>query len=92
MALRIGIVGIGYGQHVLLPVFQTDERAVVEAICASTQDRAQTVADEHHVPLAFGDWREMLSHVDAVAVAVPPTQQPEIVLAALEMGKPVFAE
>ena len=30
--------------------------------------------------------------IDAVAIAVPPRLQPEIAVAALKLGKPVFVE
>ena len=92
MTLKVGIVGIGYGQHVLLPVFQVDERVTVVGLCASTEERARAVADQHGIPGAYGDPAALIADVDAVVVAVPPQMQPAIVLAALEAGKPVFVE
>ena len=92
MTLNLGIIGIGYGQHVLLPVFAADERVTVRALCASSPERAAAIAEKNGVPLAFGNWRAMLPEVDAVAVAVPPHLQPEIAIAAMQAGKPVFVE
>jgi predicted dehydrogenase len=92
MTLKIGIVGIGYGQQVLLPVFQEDERVTVAGLCASTEERARAVADQHGVPGAYGDPAALIADVDAVVIAVPPQHQPEIALAALAAGKPIFLE
>lgn len=94
MTLQVGIVGIGYGQHVLLPVFRADVRSEVLALCASSQERARSVADEHGVERAYGDWREMIADPDIhiVAIATPPPLQPEIAIAAAQAGKSLFLE
>ncbi|MEM6529171.1 MAG: Gfo/Idh/MocA family oxidoreductase, partial [Chloroflexota bacterium] len=60
----IGIIGIGYGQHVLLPVFHAHPRSDVLALCASTQERAQEVAAEHNIPRAYGNWRDLIADND----------------------------
>jgi predicted dehydrogenase len=92
--VRIGVVGIGYGQQVLVPAFRSDPRCEVTGIAASTDDRAAKAAHQIGVPHSFGDWRALIDspHVDAVAISVPPTLQPEIVSAALMNGKAVFCE
>jgi predicted dehydrogenase len=92
--LRIGVVGTGYGQHVLVPAFRSDPRCAVIGIAASTQKRAQVVADRLSVEKAYGGWKDLVAdpNIDVVAIAVPPVLQPQIVLAALDQGKPVFCE
>jgi predicted dehydrogenase len=92
--LRIGVVGIGYGQHVLVPAFRLDSRCLVAGIAASTLDRAQVVADRLGVERAYGGWEDLVADpsIDAVAIAVPPVAQPSIAIDALERGKPVFCE
>ncbi|HET6843659.1 MAG TPA: Gfo/Idh/MocA family oxidoreductase [Candidatus Angelobacter sp.] len=94
MTIRLGIVGCGYGKTVMAPAFRADSRCHVAAIAASSQPSANAAASQLGVARAFGDWRGLVndSSVDAVAVAVPPHLQPEIVLAAIEACKPVFAE
>ncbi|TAN58419.1 MAG: Gfo/Idh/MocA family oxidoreductase, partial [Rhodospirillales bacterium] len=89
---RVGIVGIGYGQSVLVPAFRLSSVAQITALAASTEERARAVADRLDIPLAFGNWNALFDQVDAVAVAVPPSLQPEIVEAALARGLPVFCE
>jgi len=91
---RIGVIGIGFGQHVQVPAFRADRRCEVAAICASDSKRAEAAAGRLKIPQAYGDWRELLAapEIDAVAIAVPPVLQPEIAETALAAGKAVFAE
>ena len=93
-SIRLGIIGVGFGQQVLAPAFGSDPRVTIAAICASRQDRARIVADRLGIAGAMGDWRRMVAtpEIDAIAIAVPPTQQAEIVVAAAVAGKHVFCE
>lgn len=92
--IAIGVVGIGFGQAVIVPAFRRDPRATVAAICASTTERAESVAKRCGIARAFGDWRALADSVEieAIAIAVPPALQPEIALAAMRAGKHVFCE
>jgi len=92
MTTQIGIIGIGYGQHVLLPVFQ--QQANVLALCASTQERAQAIAEKNNVPRAYGDWHDIIADddIDVIAIATPPHLQPEIAITAAQAGKHLFLE
>src|SRR5215467_1301942 len=92
--LRVGIVGIGFGQRVHLPAFRANPRCQVTAISASTQERADKIALEYGIPAAYGDWQSLVnsSDVDVVSVATPPGVQFEVVRASLLAGKPVFCE
>ena len=77
-----------------VPAFRSDPRCQVVAICASTRERARTVADRLDIAQAFDDWREVvaLPEVAAISIAVPPALQPEIAVAAAHAGKHVFCE
>jgi predicted dehydrogenase len=92
--VRVGILGVGFGQQVHVPVFRADPRCEVVAICAKSLEHAARVAERLGVPQAYGDAREMLARgqLDAVSIAVPATAQPELVIAAAEAGKHVFCE
>ncbi len=92
--IGVGIVGIGFGRAVHLPAVRADLRTKVAAIAASTSERAKRIAQESGIAKSYGDWRQMLAdpEVQAVAIAVPPQEQPEIALAALRAGKHVFCE
>jgi predicted dehydrogenase len=67
---------------------------MVTAIAGTDATRAAELAQAADVPVGSGDWRAVVEHaeVDAVAIAVPPRIQPDIALAALSLGKPVFLE
>jgi predicted dehydrogenase len=92
--IRIGIIGCNYGHTVHLPAFRLDPRCEVVALAGTDSARAAELARAADIPLAFGNWTELVEHpsVDAVTIATPPALQPEIALRALELGKPVFAE
>jgi len=92
--VKVGVVGIGFGQQVHVPAFRRNKECEVTAICATTYERARAVADRLGVPKAHGRWQDLVSdpEVNVVAVATPPAIQPVIALAALEQGKPVFCE
>ncbi len=92
--IRIGIIGLNYGRLVQLPAFRADARCEVVALAGSDAARARKAADELGIAKAFGDWRALVAdkEIDAVAIATLPSLQAEIAVAALQAGKPVFAE
>ena len=92
--IRLAIVGCNYGRAVQLPAFRADSRCRVVALAGSDAARTAELARQSDIPEAFGDWARMIERpdIDAVAIAVPPRLQPEIAVAALKLGKPVFVE
>jgi predicted dehydrogenase len=91
---RIGIVGVGFGQQVLVPAFRTDQRCVVTAMCASTTKRGAEIAARLGIPQSYGNWQSLTksAEIDVVAIATPATIQPTIAKAALANGKAVLCE
>ena len=71
-----------------------DPRCQVVALAGSDPVRTAELARQSGIPEAFGNWTEMIERadIDAVAIATPPGLQPEIAIAALKHGKPVFVE
>jgi predicted dehydrogenase len=92
--VRIGIVGCNYGRLVQLPAFRLDPRCEVVALAGRDATRTAELANAVNIPLAFGNWEQLVEHpsVDAVAIATVPSLQPAIAIRALGLGKPVFAE
>src|SRR5262245_38110937 len=92
--IRLGIVGSNYGRTVQLPAFRADPRCEVIALAGSNAARTAELARADHIPKAYGDWRALVEDpsVQAVAIATLPSLQAQIVIRALELGKPVFAE
>ena len=92
--IRLGIIGSNYGRTVLLPAFRADPRCEVIALSGSNAARTEELAKAAGVPKAYGDWRALVDDKDvqAVVIATLPSLQAEIAVAALQAGKPVFAE
>ena len=93
-SLRVGIIGLGFGQRVLLPAFRADARCEVVGVCASRWEHATAVAADCDIPLVYRDWRELVEdpRIDAVVIAAPPQLHCPIATAALALKKPVFCE
>ncbi|MCW8131189.1 MAG: Gfo/Idh/MocA family oxidoreductase [Planctomycetota bacterium] len=93
-ALRVGVVGTGYGAAVLIPAIRSTGLAEVAAVCARTPGKARQVADKLLIPKAFDRWEDLVADPDlqAVAIAVPPDVQPLIAKEALQNGKHLFLE
>ena len=89
--MRVGIVGAGFGLDAHLPAFGTLPGGMVVAITDSGSGR---VLDRLPPGVAYvSSWHQLIElDVDAVSVATPPSQQLEIVRAALARGKHVFCE
>lgn len=94
MTVRVGVIGIGFGQRAHAPAFSAVAGCEVVALCASSEERARKVAERLGIGKAYGDWRAMIEdpEIDAVSIATPPTLQPAIALAAMDQGKAVFCE
>ncbi|MBK7539467.1 MAG: Gfo/Idh/MocA family oxidoreductase [Myxococcales bacterium] len=93
-ALRVAVIGGGFGQQVHVPAFRQDARASVALLCMSTEARAREVASRLGVPRASGSWAAVVEDpaIDIVTISVPPALQAEIALAAVTRGKHVFLE
>lgn len=92
--IRLGIVGSNYGRNVLLPAFRSDRRCQVVAIAGSNPARSADIARQLDIPRAYGQWSELVDadNINAIAIATPPSLQPDIAIAALKNGKPIFLE
>jgi predicted dehydrogenase len=92
--INIGIIGLGFGSQVHVPAFRRDPRCRVVAIAGKNQEKATAIARELSVENAYDDWRRIVedSEIDAVSIAVPPTEQADIATGAFNAGKSVFCE
>ncbi len=92
--IGVGIVGSNYGRLVHLPAFRLDARCKVVALAGRNFARTAEFAKADNVPLAFGNWEQLVEHpeVAVVCIATEPSLQPRIAVRALALGKPVFAE
>ncbi|OKH29258.1 Gfo/Idh/MocA family protein [Chroogloeocystis siderophila] len=83
--IGVALVGTGFGQKVHLPGFQAHHRTQVVAVYHRDRDRAQEIAQAHHIPHACQTIAEVVSlpEVQAVSIATPPFLH-------YEMAKPVL--
>ena len=93
MKTRVAVVGSGFGLYGVLPAFQRIPACAVAGLCGRSSERLLRYCQETAVPV-FHDWRVTLEECrpDAIAVAVIPRHQHEILACALERGIAVFAE
>ena len=92
--MRLGVVGTNFGRFVHVPAFRANPRCRVVALAGTDAARTSELARDAAISKGYGNWRALIEdpEVDAVAIAVPPAQQPEIAIYSLTLGKPVFAE
>lgn len=92
--IRWGIVGAGSIAGSVAGDFQFVPGAELVAIASRSQDKADAFAAKHHVPIAFGSYRDLLHspEIDAVYIATPHPQHRDVALAAIEQGKAVLVE
>ena len=92
--VRLGIIGAGFAAQVHAPAFRSDGRCELAAIASGSAERGAAAAAALGIGKAYPRWQELIEDetIEAVTIAVPPAAQAEIVLAALERGKAVFAE
>lgn len=99
--LRVGIVGAtvttggsGWGANAHVPALQALPDLELVAVCTAHEDTARASAAAFGAPLAFHDIHAMAAHpdVDLVAVSVRVPWHRDLVMSALEAGKPVFCE
>ncbi|HMB78901.1 MAG TPA: Gfo/Idh/MocA family oxidoreductase [Vicinamibacterales bacterium] len=89
----VGIVGLGFGEHVLLPAFRAHAACEVVGVAAGRPDRARAIAARERLT-AYDGWQDLVGdpRVQAVVVATPPALHAPIAIAALRAGKHVFCE
>ena len=92
--LRVGVIGVGMGAAVHVPVLVHMPETELIAVCARRTGRAIAVAAQYEVPLVTTDFRQVVneSSIDAVIIATPPHLHHQMVIAALEAGKHVLCE
>lgn len=91
--VRYGIVGVGGMGTGHARTMQRIDECVLGAVCDVAPQVAESVGEEFNVPYTT-DYHELIDRadVDAVMVATPHYFHPEIVIYALERGKPVISE
>jgi predicted dehydrogenase len=93
-AIRVGVIGTGFGASLHLSALRENPDFETVAICSRRPERARAAAIDHKIPHHLSDYRELVrdQEVDAVIVASPPHLHHAMVIAALESEKHVLCE
>jgi len=92
--LGVAVVGTGFGQKVHIPGFQAHPRTELVAVYHRDLQKAQTIAQTHHIPHACSTIEEILAipEVDAVSISTPPFLHYEMAKKVLDAGKHLLLE
>ncbi len=91
--VRLGVIGVGgMGQGHCLAIGEVKE-AVLTAVCDVDETTAKTVGEKYGVPY-FTDHRVLIKSglVDAITIATPHYQHPDIAIDAFKQGLHVLSE
>ena len=91
---KIGVIGAGgivSAAH--LPAYGL-AKLPIHGITDLSIDRARELAEKHSIGRVYDDYQQLLAdpEIEVVDIAVPVTEQPKILLAALAAGKHVLAQ
>jgi predicted dehydrogenase len=90
--LRVGVLGVGaHGRRYAAHIASDVPGLVLAGIFRRDRAARESLAAELGVP-SFESAEALLDAADAVAIVTPPPSHRELVLAALERGKPVLVE
>jgi len=93
VALRVGVIGTGFGSQVQIPAFQAHPRAKVVAVASATPGKAATVARRFDIPQAFDRWEDLVQvDLDLVSITPQPVWHHPMSLAAIARGRNVLCE
>jgi len=93
--LRIGLIGAGmFAQGTLVPALGRVQDVSLRAVCSASGLSARHVAEKAGAAYCCSETRELLgdSDLDALLVATRHGSHADLVMAAIESGKPVFVE
>ncbi|MEU8870321.1 Gfo/Idh/MocA family oxidoreductase [Streptomyces javensis] len=96
--IRVGIVGLsangGWAARAHVPALAELDGYELRALSASSAESARAAGEKFGVPLTFGSAGELArsEEVDLVVVTVKVPHHRELILPALEAGKPVLSE
>ena len=86
--VRWGIIGTGGVANLVAGDFRLVADAELVAVGSRAQATADAFARKHHIPRAYGSYRELLDDdsIDVVYIGTPHPQHRDVALAAIERG------
>lgn len=93
MALRVGVIGTGFGAQVQIPGFLALPRVQVLAVASATPGKAAQAASRFDIPHAFDRWEDLVaSDLDLVSITPQPVWHLPMSQAAVGRGRHVLCE
>jgi predicted dehydrogenase len=94
MALRVGIVGVGWGTVVHAPAFQAVDGYELVALCSRNPEKVAKAGEKLGIDDVSTDWQSFVRRddLDLISVTTPVTLHRPVTVAALEAGKHVLCE
>ncbi len=89
--IKVGVIGVGYLGRFHAQKYAAMEDVHLVGVADASQGRAQLVADECATH-PFTDYRELITQVDAVSIAVPTSLHHEVAKYCLLQGVDVMVE
>lgn len=88
----IGVGGIAQSQH--LPNLSRAPHAFLKTACDLREDVLRAMQEKYRIPVAVGDYKELLAdpEVQAVVVATREDMQAPLAIECLKAGKHVYVE
>jgi predicted dehydrogenase len=92
--INIGIIGAGFARNVHLPAFRSCRGCDVLGLVSRDPDISSKARMEYGLKKTYVSWRKMIEDpdIDAVSIAVPPSEQPQIAMEAFARRKAVLCE
>ncbi|MFA4986345.1 MAG: Gfo/Idh/MocA family oxidoreductase [Candidatus Brocadiia bacterium] len=90
--IRMGVIGLGYWGPVLAKNCVTHPKTRLTAIADLNQARLDNAKPQFKDALLFTNYRDMLPHVDAVAIATPVHTHFDIGMECIRAGKHLLIE
>src|SRR5512146_2102179 len=89
-----GIVGLGLAARAHVKGYLSHPCATVLAVCDLDRERAQRFAGEHHIPLVYESYDEMLANpeINTIDIATPTFLHAPMTRQAALAGKHVHCE
>jgi predicted dehydrogenase len=93
--INVGIIGAGtWAEYGHIPALKLLDEYVIKGIYSRDQAKADEIARNHGIELAFSDVNNLVSHpdIDLILVLTPAPQHADGIEAAILAGKAVYSE
>jgi len=91
--IKVGIIGTNFAIKVHYPSLKRHRLFNVTSIASASKEKAKNCAQKYGIPYYYTNWEELLENgVDAIAIAVPPHIQHQIIESAIKKNIHIFAE